>query len=88
MPPFRFLTFSSLEWRWPPRDIFPQLEIQDAGQQGQTNAISYYNDRVSEQATVSDPQSNPGGKNQDIFSERSPAEPVVQHFFSCGGTTR
>jgi hypothetical protein len=44
---------------------FPQLEIQDAGQEAQTNAISYYNDRVSEEATVRDPQSNSGGKNQE-----------------------
>ena len=62
--------------------MFSQLEIKDPQQQAKADSISENDHEIS----LQEPVNYPGGHTQceRHLSERSPADPVSQHFFSWG----
>jgi hypothetical protein len=66
------------------RSPFAHLEIQNPGEKAEADAVCQNDNPVFLEDAVNDPKSDPGGEDGNILKERSPAEPVSQHFLSWG----
>ena len=64
--------------------VLSQLEIKDPQQQAKADTISENDNEISLQEPIDYPGATPNAKIRNILRERSPADPVSQHFFSCG----
>jgi hypothetical protein len=64
--------------------MLSQLEIKDPQQQAKADTISENDNEISLQEPIDYPGATPNAKIRNILRERSPADPVSQHFFSCG----